>query len=44
MKNLELNDYGVQEMNAVEMQKEEGGSFCRSDSRLLGWNVYSCLD
>ena len=27
MKNLNLNDFGVQEMNAEEMRKTEGGSF-----------------
>ena len=25
MKNLDLNNYGVQEMNAVEMEKMDGG-------------------
>ena len=27
IKNLDLNKYGVQEMNAEEMQKTNGGSF-----------------
>jgi hypothetical protein len=27
MKNLDLNNYGVQEMNAEEMQTTEGGIF-----------------
>jgi len=28
MKNLELNKYGVQEMNASEIRKTEGGCLC----------------
>ena len=35
MKNLNLNAYGVQEMNAVEMQETDGGSVYKVVAKFL---------
>ena len=37
MKNLDLNAYGVQEMNAVEMQKTDGGIWYHVFMTVLGF-------
>ena len=44
MKNLDLNAYGVKEMNAAEMQKTEGGIAAAVAWLVIGILVAELLD
>jgi lactobin A/cerein 7B family class IIb bacteriocin len=44
MRNLDLNAYGVSEMNAAEMQKVDGGFWQIMLGVLVGCIIDACLD
>ncbi len=44
MKNLDLNSYGVQEMNAEEIRTTEGGLFWFILGAIAGGMIYQYID